>query len=104
MGLLHFDGVAFPVITLGINVIGSFCIMFFTGLFSKAVPASEHWVLFVRVGLCGGFTTFSTFSAETLALIEQGDLTLGVIYAAASCILCVIAAFLGELAALTLTK
>ncbi len=47
---------------------------------------------------CGGFTTFSTFSAETLLMIESGDTLLGVAYAAASCVLCVAAAFLGEIA------
>ncbi len=54
-------------------------------------------MLFLRVGLCGGFTTFSTFSAETLALLEQGDVVLAVAYATLSCTLCVTAAFLGQL-------
>lgn len=89
----------FPLITLGINFVGSFAIMFFAGFFLNSIPVNERWMLFLRVGLCGGFTTFSTFSAETLLLFENGDTLLAVIYAVASCALCVIAAFLGELLA-----
>lgn len=48
---------------------------------------------------CGGFTTFSTFSAETLGLIESGNVPLAIGYALASCVLCVAAALLGEIAA-----
>ncbi len=88
----------FPLVTLRINVVGSFAILFFAGLFAKALPVDEHVMLFLRVGLCGGFTTFSTFSAEMLALFESGEILLAIAYAAASCILCVTAAFLGELA------
>ncbi len=89
----------FPFITLGINFIGSFAIMFFAGFCARNIPLDQHWMLFLRVGLCGGFTTFSTFSAETLAMLESGNTALGITYALASCVLCVLAAFLGEAAA-----
>ncbi len=88
----------FPLITLGINAVGSFAILFFTGIFAKSIPMDSHLLLFLRVGLCGGFTTFSTFSAETLGLIESGNELLAIGYAAASCVLCVAAAALGEIA------
>lgn len=88
----------FPLITLGINAVGSFAILFFTGIFAKSIPMNSHLLLFLRVGLCGGFTTFSTFSAETLGLIESGNELLAIGYAAASCVLCVAAAALGEIA------
>lgn len=88
----------FPLITLSINVIGSFAILFFTGLFARNAPIDNHLLLFLRIGLCGGFTTFSTFSAETLGLIESGNTLLAIGYAAASCALCVVAALLGEIA------
>lgn len=103
LSLLRFDGIALPVVTLGINVIGSFAIMFLSGLFANQLQADERLALFLRVGLCGGFTTFSTFSMETLSLFERGDAALAVIYAALSCVLCVAAAFLGELASAALT-
>lgn len=97
-GCLRVDGVPFPVITLGINVVGSFAIMFFAGALARAVPFDGHLMLFLRVGLCGGFTTFSTFSAETLALLEQGAVGTALLYALISLVLCVLAAYLGELA------
>ena len=99
---LRVEGVPFPVITLGINVLGSFAIMFFAGVFAHAFPIDERWMLFLRVGLCGGFTTFSTFSAETLGLLEQGDLAMALLYAGLSLVLCVGAAFLGEAASTAL--
>ncbi len=94
----------FPFITLGINFVGSFAIMFFAGFFAYTAPLDERWMLFLRVGLCGGFTTFSTFSAETLALLEGGEVAVGITYAALSCALCVFAAFLGEIAASALSE
>lgn len=103
-GLLRWEGVPFPVITLGINVVGSFAIMFLAGTFTHAFPIDERWMLFLRVGLCGGFTTFSTFSAETLELIEQGDMAMAILYAALSFALCVGAAFLGETASAALVR
>lgn len=96
--LIKVEAWEFPLITLGVNALGSFAILFFTGLFAKSMPMDGHLLLFLRVGLCGGFTTFSTFSAETLGLIESGNAPLAIGYAAASCILCVVAAVLGEIA------
>lgn len=89
----------FPLITLGINAIGSFAIMFFTGVVADRFAIDSHLLLFLRVGLCGGFTTFSTFSAEVLGLFENGNITLAVLYALASCVICVVFAFLGQAAA-----
>lgn len=65
LGKLPVKAAGFPVITLGINVVGAFCI----GLIVAAVGKHSGWdprlVLFLKVGFCGGFTTFSTFSLET---------------------------------------
>lgn len=88
----------FPLITLGINVVGSFFILFFTGLLAKSVPVDSSLMLFLRVGLCGGFTTFSTFSAETLGLFESGNVVAALLYGILSLVLCVLAAWGGEVA------
>lgn len=86
----------FPVATFGINIIGSFAIMFLTGIFAKDAPLDSSFMLFLRVGLCGGFTTFSTFSAETLGLIESGNVLQAIAYAVLSVVVCLLAAWAGE--------
>jgi CrcB protein len=65
---------AFPTGTLIINVIGSFVIGYFGTLTlqSGRHPASDNLRLFVMVGLCGGFTTFSSFSLQTYDLLRSG--------------------------------
>jgi CrcB protein len=63
-----------PLGTLAINVTGSFAIAFF-GTLTLAhgrFPVSENARLFVMVGLCGGYTTFSSFSLQTLDLLRSG--------------------------------
>jgi CrcB protein len=66
--------VAFPLSTLLINIIGCFVIGFY-GTFTLAggrFEASENVRLFVMVGICGGFTTFSSFSLQTFDLLRAG--------------------------------
>lgn len=61
----------FPAATLLVNVVGAFLIGVFTRLFTS--PEHDPVVrLALTTGLCGGFTTFSAFSAETIALVQQG--------------------------------
>ena len=72
-----------PWHTLGVNVVGSFLL----GLLMAALPgthSAERWQLFAGVGILGGFTTFSTFSVETVSLVHQGAPAAAAAYAALS--------------------
>jgi CrcB protein len=88
----------FPYGTLLINVLGSFVI----GLFGTMTmadgprPASAEARLFVMVGLCGGFTTFSSFSLQTFELLRSGEVPRAVLYIVASVLLCVVFTALGH--------
>lgn len=87
---------AFPFATFAINVVGSFCLAFVAALVLKGTIDNEQLSLFLRVGLCGGFTTFSTFSLESMQLIQQGDALVALAYVVLTCVLCIGAAFLGN--------
>jgi fluoride exporter len=90
-----------PLGTIGINILGSFIIGFF-GTLTLAhgrFPASDNMRLFVMVGLCGGFTTFSSFSLQTLDLMRKGAMVNAMINIVASVILCVMAVAAGHLLA-----
>jgi len=88
----------FPYGTLLINVVGSFVIGFFGTLTlpDGPRPASLDTRLFVMVGLCGGFTTFSSFSLQTFELLRAGENIRAGIYIAASVLLCLLGTVLGH--------
>lgn len=81
-----------------INIAGSFVIGFFgtLTLANGKYPVSEHVRLFVMVGLCGGFTTFSAFSLQTLDLIRAGALGRAAANVVLSVVLCVVAVAAGH--------
>jgi fluoride exporter len=97
----HLLGDSFPWAILIINVVGSFVIGFFAtltgagGRFLVAPDARQ----FVMVGICGGFTTFSSFSWQTLNLLLDGDAVRAGANIAGSLGLCLLAVWLGYLAA-----
>jgi CrcB protein len=94
-------GEAFPWGTLAINILGSFVIGGFATLTlgDGALPASLNTRLFVMTGICGGYTTFSAFSLQTLALAREGHWNWALFYVAASLLLCLAAVTAGHLAA-----
>ena len=85
----------FPVITLLINVIGSLCIGLIALWMSKNSNLDSRLILFLKVGICGGFTTFSTFSADTVRLLRAGCYNAAAIYVALSVAVCIVFAALG---------
>ena len=87
---------AFPWTTLAINVVGSFVLALVAGLVLRGVLVDNELSLMLRVGLCGGFTTFSTFSLETVNLASEGAVFGALVYAVVTVMLCVLAAFAGS--------
>lgn len=66
-------GKGFPWATLAVNLAGCFLIGLLWGIFSRNATEGSKWALFLTVGLCGGFTTFSTFSKESLMMLQSGN-------------------------------
>lgn len=93
-------GSELPLMTLLINFLGSVAIGAIVETSELAAGAlSREAVLFLKVGLCGGFTTFSTFSLETLELIEGGQYAIAGAYALVSVVLCVAGVLVGKVLA-----
>ncbi len=78
ISLIPFRG-DFPTATFLVNVLGAFALGFISGLVLDK-DISKETELFLKTGMCGGFTTFSTFSLEAIMLIEGGKIHLGVFY------------------------
>jgi CrcB protein len=92
-------GAGFPYGTLTVNVIGSLLMGFLYIWFVERLAMGPIIRGFLFIGVLGAFTTFSTFSLETLNLIESGQLGKAVLNIVISVIVCVTAAGLGVLAA-----
>lgn len=92
-------GETFPWGTLVVNVSGSFAI----GLFAALTGPDGRWIVsprlsyFFMAGLCGGYTTFSSFSLQTLKLAQEGQALYAVANVAASVVVCLVAVWLGHL-------
>jgi len=96
-------GADFPWGTLIINIAGSFIISFL-GASTDRFNIPYEARVFVTVGLCGGFTTFSSFSLQTIDLIRTGQATRAALYAGASLILCLTACAAGFTSAAALHR
>lgn len=86
----------FPVKTFAINVIGCLAIGLLAGTAEKC-SIDPRLVLMLKVGVCGGFTTFSSFALETQELISNGNTPIAVIYATLSLVVGTLAALLGQI-------
>ena len=102
MGLIPVP-VDFPAMTLLINVLGAAVIGGVSAL-AGALPLDPRAVLFLKTGACGGVTTFSTFSLETVGLLEERRYLAGGGYALLSVALCLAGVVLGRALALRLVR
>ncbi|MEO7027741.1 MAG: fluoride efflux transporter CrcB [Caulobacteraceae bacterium] len=94
-------GPTFPWGTMLVNVVGSFIIGFFATLTGPdgRLLVSGDARQFVMVGLCGGYTTFSSFSLQTLSLAQDGEVMRAGLNVGASVMLCLLSVWLGYVAA-----
>ena len=96
----------FPWGTLALNVVGSFIIGFFDTLTGPEgrILAGTTARQFVMIGICGGYTTFSSFSLQTLALARDGEWLRAFANIIASTVLCLAAVWIGHTAAAALNR
>ena len=80
-------GTAFPWSTLLINIAGSFLIGIFAESFALQWDTGQSTRAFLVVGICGGYTTFSTFSLDIVTLLNRGEATLALTYVLASVVI-----------------
>ena len=85
----------FPFATLSVNIIGSFVIGIVLGMSEKSTTFENQWRVLLATGICGGFTTFSSFSAENMQLLQQQKIVLFAIYTGISIVFGILAAWLG---------
>ena len=87
----------FPYGTLFVNILGCLLIGIFYGMTERGNFMSAEMRLFLTVGFCGGFTTFSTFASENLSLLKDGNFFYFALYTALSVFLGLMATYFGNL-------
>lgn len=93
--ILHLFGKAFPFATLLVNILGSFVLGVLYGLFLTEHLAVSPWKALISIGFLGAFTTFSTFSLDTILLVQQGELPKAALNVVLNLVLCLTLAWLG---------
>jgi CrcB protein len=95
-GAMHrLNGTDFPAGTLGVNLVGSFVVGMVMAMSIERGLIGANLRIFLAVGLCGGFTTMSAFSYETLALLRDGEAALALGNVAVTMLGCVAAVWFG---------
>lgn len=92
---LSYEVFAIPIGTLAVNILGSLLIGFLAGIADKSPIMTADLRLLLMVGLCGGFTTFSSFTNENLMLMHNGQFISILLYTSLSIVLGFIAVYLG---------
>jgi fluoride exporter len=88
---------SFPWGTFLVNITGCFLIGIFYGISERSDILTTEWRLFLTVGFCGGFTTFSTFAQENIGLLRDGELYYFLLYTGLSIFIGLTATFFGSL-------
>lgn len=95
LGFARLIGTGFPYATLWENVTGSLVMGLLVGWFALKGGVPQHWTLFLTTGVLGGYTTFSAFSLDAVALYERGAVGLAALYVGLSVVLSIAALFAG---------
>ncbi|OYY91756.1 MAG: camphor resistance protein CrcB [Sphingomonas sp. 28-66-16] len=93
--MTHWLGSGYPWGTLTVNLVGGLLMGLLIGTLARASMPGENLRLFAAIGVLGGFTTFSSFSLDVVAMIERGALTPALVYVLASTIGSIVALFAG---------
>lgn len=91
----RFSNLSFPAGTFVVNITGCLLIGIIFGLSERNAWLSPEWRMFLATGICGGFTTFSTFSIENMRYLQDGNYLGFAAYAGGSVLLGLVATFAG---------
>jgi CrcB protein len=95
MGIGRYLTIAFPLGTFAVNVSGCFIIGLLYGLSDKYSWMTMEWRLLLITGVCGGYTTFSSYAFESVGLIRQGNYSYFILYVLGSVVLGLLATMAG---------